>query len=80
MSALTFASWTRALSARGYGVLPTSHAVPVSLWLRDGDRVLHVAYQVFPDSTAARGDNADARTERVSVQKALLRAFRGVHW
>ncbi len=47
MSALTFASWTRALSARGYGVLPTTHAVPVSLWLRDGDpitgRVLHFA-------------------------------------
>ena len=45
MSSLTFASWTRALSARGYGVLPASHAVPVSLWLRDGDpydgRVLH---------------------------------------
>ena len=45
MSALTFARWTRALSARGYRVLPTSHAVPVSLWLRDGDpltgRVLH---------------------------------------
>ena len=32
---LTFAGWTRALSARGYGVLPASHAVPVSLWLRD---------------------------------------------
>ena len=47
MSALTFASWTRALSTRGYRVLPTSHAVPVSLWLRDGDplteRVLHFA-------------------------------------
>jgi short-subunit dehydrogenase/thioester reductase-like protein len=43
-------------------------------------RVLHVAYQVFPDSTAARGDSADARSERVSVQKALARAFRGVHW
>ena len=45
MSSLTFASWTRALSARGFGVLPSSHAVPVSLWLRDGDpvsgRVLH---------------------------------------
>jgi hypothetical protein len=41
MSPLTFASWTRALSARGYGVLPSSHAVPVSLWLRDADRVLH---------------------------------------
>ena len=31
----TFASWTRALSARGFDVLPASHAVPVSLWLRD---------------------------------------------
>lgn|SRR5659263_197278 len=41
MSPLNFTSWTRALSARGYGVLPSSHAVPVSLWLRDGDRVLH---------------------------------------
>jgi hypothetical protein len=44
---LSFASWTRALSARGYGVLPASHAVPVSLWLRDespepgAGRVLH---------------------------------------
>jgi hypothetical protein len=43
MSPLTFASWTHALSARGYDVLPASHAVPVSLWLRDSadDRVLH---------------------------------------
>lgn len=41
MSPLNFTSWTRALSARGYGVLPSSHAVPVSVWLRDGDRVLH---------------------------------------
>ena len=32
---LTFTRWTSALSARGYGVLPASHAVPVSLWLRD---------------------------------------------
>ena len=43
---LTFAGWTRALGARGYGVLPASHAVPVSLWLRDDagpgeGRVLH---------------------------------------
>jgi NAD(P)-dependent dehydrogenase (short-subunit alcohol dehydrogenase family) len=43
-------------------------------------RVLHVAYQVFPDSSAARGDNADARTERVSLQRALSQAFKGVHW
>jgi NAD(P)-dependent dehydrogenase (short-subunit alcohol dehydrogenase family) len=43
-------------------------------------RVLHVAYQVFPDSSAARGENPEARTERVSLQKALARAFQGVHW
>ena len=43
-------------------------------------RLLHVAYQVFPDSSAARGDDPEARTERVSLQKALARAFQGVHW
>ncbi len=46
-SPLTWAGWTRALTARGYDVLPPSHAVPVSLWLREGtaadDRVLHFA-------------------------------------
>lgn len=39
MSPMTFSTWTRSLSGRGYAVLPTSHAVPVSLWLRDGDSV-----------------------------------------
>jgi hypothetical protein len=47
MSPLDFTSWTRSLNARGYAVLPSSHAVPVSLWLREGDhadgRVLHFA-------------------------------------
>jgi NAD(P)-dependent dehydrogenase (short-subunit alcohol dehydrogenase family) len=42
-------------------------------------RLLHVAYQVFPDSSAARGSDPAARTERVSLQKALARAFQGVH-
>ena len=45
MSSFDFTRWTRALTARGYAVLPSSHAVPVSLWLREGDpldgRVLH---------------------------------------
>lgn len=45
MTRMTFISWTRALAVRGYRVLPPSHAVPVSLWLREGDartgRVLH---------------------------------------
>ena len=47
MSPLNFPSWTRGLVARGYAVLPTSHAVPVSLWLHEdggtGERVLHFA-------------------------------------
>jgi len=41
-SPLTFASWTAALSARGWTVLSPSHAVPVQLWLRNGDEVLHL--------------------------------------
>ena len=47
---------------------------------RTAFRVLHVAYQVFPDSSAARGDNPDARTERVGIQRAIVQAFKGVHW
>jgi hypothetical protein len=39
---LTFGTWTAALSARGWTVLSPSHAVPVQLWLRSGDTVLHL--------------------------------------
>ena len=31
---LTFAAWTSALTIRGFTVLPSSHAVPIELWLR----------------------------------------------
>ena len=40
---LTFAAWTRALTVRGLSVLPSSHAVPVQLWVRDDPGVLHFA-------------------------------------
>ncbi len=66
-SGLTFASWTRALTARGYAVLPTSHAVPVSLWLREGDapdaRVLHFS---------ARGTRLRLAAYRASDLTTLL--------
>ena len=40
---LTFATWTAALTARGYTVLPSSHAVPIELWLRTPrNEVLHL--------------------------------------
>jgi hypothetical protein len=42
-------------------------------------RILHVAYQVFPDSTAARGEGT-ARTEKVSLRRALSQALQGVYW
>ncbi|HEX2893357.1 MAG TPA: SDR family oxidoreductase [Marmoricola sp.] len=42
-------------------------------------RVLHLAYQVFPDSAAARGE-ADSSAARLSEQEILARVLKGVHW
>jgi hypothetical protein len=42
-SPITFAAWTTALTARGFTVLPSSHAVPIELWLRTRrNEVLHL--------------------------------------
>lgn len=40
-------------------------------------RVLHLAYQVFPDSAAARGDNDAEATQQ---QVMLARVLKGIHW
>jgi short-subunit dehydrogenase/thioester reductase-like protein len=40
-------------------------------------RVLHLAYQVFPDSAAAGGGATDETTPQ---QELLARLFKGVHW
>ncbi|WP_310963783.1 SDR family oxidoreductase [Nocardioides terrisoli] len=42
-------------------------------------RVLHLAYQVFPDSAAARGD-AESSSRKESEQVMLARLLKGVHW
>lgn len=39
-------------------------------------RVLHLAYQVFPDSAAARGDSPTQTSE----QAMMARVLKGVHW
>ncbi|MGO4257334.1 SDR family oxidoreductase [Marmoricola sp. RAF53] len=39
-------------------------------------RVLHLAYQIFPDSAAARGENAAPTSE----QAMMARVLKGVHW
>ena len=41
-------------------------------------RVLNMAYHVFPDSAAARGQSGDGARE--SEQMMLARVFKGVHW
>ncbi len=41
-------------------------------------RVLHLAYQVFPDSAAARGDDHDGAAN--PQQMFLARVLKGVHW
>ncbi len=42
-------------------------------------RILNMAYHVFPDSAAAKGDQG-SRGTRESEQIMLARVFRGVHW
>ena len=43
------------------------------------DQVLHMAYKVFPDSTAAKGDKAPE--EKASTEAiALAHLMKGVHW
>ena len=43
------------------------------------DQVLHMAYKVFPDSAAARGESDPA--EHASVEQvAMANLMKGVHW
>ncbi|MDP2713102.1 MAG: SDR family oxidoreductase [Solirubrobacteraceae bacterium] len=45
------------------------------------DQILHVAYNVFPDSAASKGEQAPAESERASVEQlALANVMKGVHW
>ena len=59
-------------------VLGTLGAVAHTLAPKTTFRVLHMAYQVFPDSAAARGDEDD--TGPTSEQLFLARLLKGVHW
>jgi len=59
-------------------VLGTLGAVAHTLAPKTTFRVLHMAYQVFPDSAAARGDEDD--TGPTSEQLFLARVLKGVHW
>jgi len=58
--------------------LGTLGAVAHTLAPKATFRVLHMAYQVFPDSAAARGDDEDGTP--TSEQMFLARLLKGVHW
>ncbi|MHB1999675.1 MAG: SDR family oxidoreductase [Solirubrobacteraceae bacterium] len=45
------------------------------------DRILHLAYRVFPDSAAAKGRRDEEIQERASFEQiAMANLMRGVHW
>ena len=45
------------------------------------DQILHMAYKVFPDSAASKGDKAPAEPERANVEQiAMANIMKGVHW
>ncbi|MGH8965358.1 MAG: SDR family NAD(P)-dependent oxidoreductase [Actinomycetes bacterium] len=59
-------------------VLGNIGAVAHTLVPKTAFRVLHLAYQVFPDSAAARGDQDDEGV--TSEQMFLARVLKGGHW
>jgi NAD(P)-dependent dehydrogenase (short-subunit alcohol dehydrogenase family) len=44
------------------------------------DRILHLAYRVFPDSAAARGQREQVEERASFEQIAMANLMRGVHW
>jgi thioester reductase-like protein/NADP-dependent 3-hydroxy acid dehydrogenase YdfG len=45
------------------------------------DRILHLAYRIFPDSAASRGERGADAEERASFEQiAMATLTRGVHW
>jgi hypothetical protein len=61
--------------------LGTLGAVAHNLAPKTAFRVLHLAYQVFPDSAAARAHADDDATDGPSPQALLLaKLLKGVHW
>ncbi len=45
------------------------------------DQILHMAYKVFPDSAASKGEQVPAEAERANVEQiAIANIMKGVHW
>ena len=45
------------------------------------DQILHMAYKVFPDSAASKGENAPENAEKANMEQiAMANIMKGVHW
>jgi thioester reductase-like protein len=45
------------------------------------DQILHVAYKVFPDSAASKGEKDPASAEKANMEQiAMAKIMKGVHW
>jgi NAD(P)-dependent dehydrogenase (short-subunit alcohol dehydrogenase family) len=45
------------------------------------DQILHMAYKVFPDSAASKGETDPAAAEKANVEQiAMANIMKGVHW
>ncbi len=58
-------------------MLGNAGAVAHTVMPKTAFRILNMAYHVFPDSAAAKGDSAGGRE---SEQIMLAKVFKGVHW
>jgi hypothetical protein len=59
--------------------LGTFGEVAYALMPKAVDQILHMAYKVFPDSTAAKGEKVP--DERASMEQlAMANLMKGVHW
>jgi hypothetical protein len=64
--------------------LGTAGSLAYTLAPRVTDALLHVAYRVFPDSAAARGDDTTSAATEMSAlsrgARAMARILPGIHW
>jgi hypothetical protein len=59
--------------------LGTFGEVSYALFPKAVDQILHLAYKVFPDSAAARGQK-DPDEHATAEQLALANVMKGIHW
>jgi thioester reductase-like protein len=61
--------------------LGTAGEVAYALAPKAVDQILHMAYKIFPDSAASKGEKDPAAAERANVEQiAMANIMRGVHW